>query len=167
MHNTLCICLSIVTIHLQWMVDFFNLLHYQGFIPPGERPDQFQVCTETNDSGKLLCYCSDKIAVTPDLAGRIFIDLNTNDSSNLKPYRKYNTVITASNDFGEGSSTGEIQFSKPLCVHSCYKKVLKCLILNVACTFATISLTICDLYSLAYICNTFAHSSIPNLCVTI
>ena len=125
----------------QGMVDFFNLLHYQGFIPPGERPEQFQVCTETNDGGKLLCYCSDKISVTPDLAGRIFINLNTNDSSNLKPYRKYNTVITASNDFGEGSSTGEIQLSKPMCVHSCY--------------------------SLAYICNTFVFSSIPNLCVTI
>ena len=124
MHDTLYICLSIVTIHLQWMVDFFNLLHYQGFILPGERPDQFQVCTETNDGGKLLCYCSDKISVIPDLAGRIFIDLNTNDSSNLKSYRKYNAVITASNYFGEGSSTGEIQFSKPLCVRSCY--VQKC-----------------------------------------
>ena len=125
----------------QGMVDFFYLLHYQGFIPPGERPEQFQVCTETNDGGKLLRYCSDKMSVTPDLAGRIFINLNTNGSSNLKPYRKYNTVITASNDFGEGSSAGKIQFSKPMCVHSCY--------------------------SLAYIFNTFVFSSIPNLCVTI
>ena len=126
MDDALCICLSIVAVLIYnkgWLI-FLYLLHYQGFIPPGERPERFQVCTETNDGGKLLCYCSDKISVTPDLAGRIFIDLNTNDSSNLKPYRKYNTVITASNDFGEGSSTGEIQFSKLMCVHSCLNAYL-------------------------------------------
>ena len=79
-------------------------------------PDQLQVHAETNDGGKILHYSSDAISVTADLLGRVFIELSTNDSSNLKPYRKYHTVITARNVFGESNSTGEIQFSKPVCV---------------------------------------------------
>ena len=89
-------------------------------------PDRFQVHTETNDGGKILHYCSDEISVIPDIAGRVFIELNTNDSSNLKPYRKYHAVITARNDFGVRNSTGEIQFSKPVCVSSCDKETLTC-----------------------------------------
>ena len=89
-------------------------------------PDRFQVHTETTDGGKILHYWSDEISVTPDLAGRVFIELSTNDSSNLEPYRKYRTVITAKNDFGERNSTGEIQFSKPVCVSSSDKETLTC-----------------------------------------
>ena len=81
-------------------------------------PERFQLYAETNDGGKILRYWSDEISVTPDLPGRVFIELSTNDSSNLKPYRKYTTVITAINKFGESNSTGEIQFSKSVCVSS-------------------------------------------------
>ena len=80
-------------------------------------PDQFQVHVETVDGGNKTLYSTDDIRVTPDLDGRVFLSIT--DTNCFKAYRKYNAIITAKNKFGESNSTGEIQFSKPVCIASC------------------------------------------------
>ena len=94
----------------------------QGYIPPDEMPDQFQVHAETIDGGdndeNKLSYCTDDIPVTPNLDGVVFIQLNTHtptfaySSSILNAYRKYKATIAAKNYFGKSNSTWEILFSK-------------------------------------------------------
>ena len=100
-------------------------LHLQGAIPPGEMPTRFQVHAKTVDGGDEVVYCTDDIPMTPDSNGRVFIQLSTSTmsvscrrhhSSSLEPHRKYKTVITSKNEAGGRNSTGDIQFSKPLCV---------------------------------------------------
>ena len=73
-------------------------------------PKQCQVHAETIDGGDKILYSTDDIPVTPDSDGRVFVSIG--DRSSLNAYRKYNAIITAKNDFGEGNSTGEITFSE-------------------------------------------------------
>ena len=80
-------------------------------------PDLFQVHGETADGGNKTLYSTVDIPVTPDSDGRVFLSIT--DRSSLKAYRKYNATITAKNKFGESNSTGEIPFSKPVCIASC------------------------------------------------
>ena len=80
-------------------------------------PDRFQVHAETADGGNKVLYSTDDIPVTPHSDGRVSVSVT--DRSSLKAYRKYNTIITVKNDFGESNSTGEIPFSKPVCIASC------------------------------------------------
>ena len=101
---------------------FFNLffIYWQGYIPPNEIPDRFQVHAETVDDENKLTYCAGDIPKALDSNGRALIQLNRNTptcisgSSSLKSYRKYNAMIVAKNDFGEDNSTGEIPLSKPV-----------------------------------------------------
>ena len=85
-------------------------------------PQRFQVHAETIDSGEKLTYCTDDIQVTPNSDGRVFIQLNTSiptcspGNSSLVPHRRYKATITAKNIAGETNSTGDIHFSKFVCV---------------------------------------------------
>ena len=73
-------------------------------------PNRFQVHAETIDGGDKILYSTDDIPVIPDSDGRVSVSIA--DRSSFKTYRKYNAIITAKNDFGEGNSTGEITFSE-------------------------------------------------------
>ena len=85
-------------------------------------PDRFQVHAQTVDGGDPhFSCCSDDIHMTPDSDRRVFLQLDTNsiptcvpDSARLVAYRNYTATIVAKNNFG--NSTGEILFSKPVCV---------------------------------------------------
>ena len=79
-------------------------------------PDLVQVHAETVDGGDKALYSTDDIPVTPDSDGRVFVSIT--DRSSLNAYRKYNAIITTKNNFGENNSTGEIPFSKPVCIAS-------------------------------------------------
>ena len=77
-------------------------------------PDRFQVHAETIDGGDPhVSYSSDDIHMTPDSDGRVFLQLY---SDRLMAYRNYTTTIAAKNKFGKSNSTGEILFSKPVCI---------------------------------------------------
>ena len=88
-------------------------------------PDRIQIFAETVDHGNKVFYCTDDIPATPDSDGRVFIQLNTStmsvscrrhDSSRLEPHRKYKTIITTKNEAGDRNSTGDIHFSKLMCI---------------------------------------------------
>ena len=89
-------------------------------IPPGEKPVQLQVTIIDDDEGKV--HRSNDTWEDPDSNGTVFI--NVSNSNILEPYRKYNAMITAKNDFGESESTGEISFSKSPCM-SLFQGVLE------------------------------------------
>ena len=100
-----------------------HFLHQQlGAIPPGEMPDGFQFFAETDDGGDKLAYCTDDTQVAPSSDWRVFIQLNTttptrpSGSSSLEPHRRYKVIITAKNRAGGTNSTGDIHFSKSVCV---------------------------------------------------
>ena len=103
-------------------VFFCNLHQQMGAIPPGEMPDGFQVHAETIDTGEKLTYHTDDIPMMPDSDGRVFIQLNTSTptspsgSSSLASHRRYKATITAKNKAGGTNSTGDIHFSKSVCV---------------------------------------------------
>ena len=105
-------------------------------------PDRFQVHAETIDGGNKTLYSTDDIRVTPNLDGRVLIQLNTStptctySSNSIKAYRKYNATIAAKNDFGERNSTGEILFSKlyVICILDSYL-MLSHLVVKSVCTF--------------------------------
>ena len=85
-------------------------------------PDLFQVHAETIDDGNKAFYCTDDIPVTLDSDGRMFIQLNrstptcTTDTSGLESHRRYKVIFTAKNEAGESNSTGDIWFSKLVCL---------------------------------------------------
>ena len=101
---------------------FCNLHQQIGGIPPGEMPNRFQVHAETIDSGNKLTYCTGDIQVTPNSDGRVFIQLNTSTptcssgSHSLASHRRYKATVTAQNIAGGTNSTGDIHFSKSVCV---------------------------------------------------
>ena len=103
-------------------VSFCNLHQQMGAIPPGEMPHRFQIHAETIDSGDKLTYCTGDIQVTPNSDGKVFIQLNTStptcssDSHSLPSHRRYKAIITAKNRAGGTNSTGNIHFSKSVCV---------------------------------------------------
>ena len=93
-----------------------------GAIPPGEMPDSFQIFAETVDGGKKKDYCTDDIQVTPGSDGRVLIQLNAStptcpfSTSHLESHRRYKAIIAAKNRAGGTNSTGNIHFSKSVCV---------------------------------------------------
>ena len=100
----------------------YNLHQQMGAIPPGEMPHQFQVYAETIDGGEKRTYHTDDIPMMPDSDGKVFIQLNTSTptspsgSRSLASHRRYKATITAQNIAGGTNSTGDIHFSKSVCV---------------------------------------------------
>ena len=92
-------------------------------------PDRFQVYAETIDDENKLFYCTDDILMTPDSNGRVLIQLNTNTRmcrhSRLESHRRYKAVIAAKNEAGRTNSTGDIYFSKPICVFCMHTYLLE------------------------------------------
>ena len=80
-------------------------------------PDLFQVHAETVDGGNKALYSTGDIPVHWTLGWKVFVSIT--DRISFKAYRKYNAIITTKNNFGESNSTGEIPFSKPVCIASC------------------------------------------------
>ena len=106
-----------------FVLEHKKVYHQQmGAIPPGEMPDGFQVHAETIDTGEKLTYHTDDIPMMPDSNGRVFIQLNRSTptspsgSSRLASHRRYKATITAQNIAGGTNSTGDIHFSKSVCV---------------------------------------------------
>ena len=101
------LCFSIFLLHL---------FYWQGYIPPHEIPDRFQVHAKTVDDYNKLTYCTADIPKTLNSNMRVDIQLNTSTptctSDSLKAYRKYTARIEAKNDFGESNLTGKTPFSK-------------------------------------------------------
>ena len=113
------------------MCDMHSIFHLQmRCIPPGEKPDRFQVTAMAidNDENEFLqvtaividddereVHSSNDTLVALNSNGTVLISIS--DSDIFGPYRKYNATITSRNEFGESKSTEEISFSKP--VHNC------------------------------------------------
>ena len=104
------------------MCSFCDLHQQIGAIPPGEMPKGFQVHAETIDGGEKRSYHTDDIPMMPDSDGRVFIQLNTSNSTSpsgscsLASHRRYKAIITARNKAGGTNSTRNIHFSKSVCV---------------------------------------------------
>ena len=83
-------------------------------------PDPIQIFADTVDDGDKVYYCTDDIPVTPDILGRVLIQLNASTSTckpgscSLEPHRRYKAIIATKNQAGENNSTGDICFCKPV-----------------------------------------------------